>query len=146
MTPRPGLKEEGANSFFQNLVTTAASLVREAVEHDDSSIVLDLDGEAADNSSSSQVSGREVGRHLELPFQVLITVLYVLGIVGNMAALCIIRRSETQRYSKQVCVCIYMCVCVCVCVCVCACVCMCVCVLRLSFCFSIFSFIYLCYV
>ncbi|XP_063873440.1 prostaglandin E2 receptor EP4 subtype-like isoform X1 [Scylla paramamosain] len=104
MTPRPGLKEEIASGFFQNLVTTAASLVREAAEHtDDSSIFADMTGDAADNSSSSniQVSGKDLGRHLPLPVQVFITVLYVIGILSNMAALCIISRSETQRYRKQ---------------------------------------------
>ncbi|XP_050714804.1 uncharacterized protein LOC126997635 isoform X2 [Eriocheir sinensis] len=102
MTPQPGLKEEGSG-FFQSLVTTAASLVREAVQHaDDSAGALpDMAGNASTSTSSTQVSGREVGRHVPLPFQMVITVLYVAGIMGNMAALYIITKSETQRYRKQ---------------------------------------------
>lgn len=46
MAPQPGVKEEGSG-FLQSLVTTAASLVREAHQHADDTAAFfhDIDGE-----------------------------------------------------------------------------------------------------
>ncbi|KAG0711392.1 Cannabinoid receptor type 1B [Chionoecetes opilio] len=97
MTPRQSLREEGGSgSFLQSLVTTATSLLLEAANQPDETA-----GNGTNNNNNILVAAGGLRRRMPLPFQVLITILYIMGILGNMAALYIITRSETQRYRKQ---------------------------------------------
>lgn len=103
MSTRPP-SVEGQGDVEGNLLTellqmTAGSLVRQTEENLNHSASNVSTGEVV--SLGPGVTGKDVARHLPPHLQVIITILYILGILGNAAALYIITKSGTQRYRKQ---------------------------------------------
>ncbi|XP_042210366.1 uncharacterized protein LOC121858208 isoform X2 [Homarus americanus] len=89
----------GGGGALSTLVGTAVSMVLDP-EEDYLNLSL-VNASTVVPTNSSELAGKDIVRHLKPAYQVLITVFYVFGILGNVAALFIITKNETQRYRKQ---------------------------------------------
>ncbi|XP_069943386.1 prostaglandin E2 receptor EP4 subtype isoform X3 [Cherax quadricarinatus] len=102
MTGRPRVEGEhggGGGDILEVLFSTAVSLVLDP--DDDQLNHSRLNTTAVYPTNGSEVKGKDIVPHIHLPYQVLVTFFYIFGILGNIAALYIITKNETQRYKKQ---------------------------------------------
>ncbi|XP_069987384.1 prostaglandin D2 receptor-like [Penaeus vannamei] len=104
MATPPTLQPKEEDSPQGSLLETTLELLNTTVSFDENDFDNVSQGSAdwpGHNGTADPAKESAVVRHLFPVFQVLITVFYAFGIVGNISALYFIKKSETQRNRKQ---------------------------------------------